>query len=136
MKSIFGLGAILAVFAASHTALASPIGSTLIYNLTDGGACSGGCGTAPFGTITLTQTSADDVTVSVALTNGFFIQTGGPHETFGFSIAGDPAITMSSFSNSHFSTDTTFSGAGYNYGVHGPAPNVHCCSTFSFVVAL
>ncbi len=147
MKKIFGWGAMLAAFVAvSYTAAASPIGSTLQYNLTDDSLCSGagGCGTSPFGTITLTQTSADDVTVSVALSNGFFVNTGGPHETFAFSISGDPAISMTSFMTgspsaptTKFSVDSGFStSSGYDYGINGPAASDHCCSNFSFVVAL
>jgi len=40
-----------------------------IFNLTQD-ACSGGCGTAPFGTVTLSQTTSTMVTVTVRLNPG------------------------------------------------------------------
>lgn len=138
MKKFFGFGAMIFAFvAASLTVSASPIGATLSYNLTDDH-CTGGCGTSPFGTITLTQTDAKNVKVSVTITAGFFVTTGGPHETFAFSIASAPAINITGISNAKFTVDSGFGGATYNYGFNGPGPGGSdlCCSTFSFNVAL
>lgn len=50
------------------------------------------------GIITLTQNGANAVTVSVDLASGFgFINTGGPHTPFAFSLQGTGALSISAF---------------------------------------
>jgi len=57
--------------------------------------CGGGCGTAPFGTVNVFQDGADTVKVTASLDSGNgFVSTGFPG-SFGFSIIGNPAITVS-----------------------------------------
>ena len=57
--------------------------------------CSGGCGTAPFGTVDVTQDGTDTVKLSVSLTSGDkFVSTGFPG-SFAFNIIGNPTISIS-----------------------------------------
>jgi hypothetical protein len=58
--------------------------------------CSGGCGTAPFGTVDVTQDGTDTVKLTVSLTSGDeFVRTGFPG-SFAFDIIGNPTISISS----------------------------------------
>jgi hypothetical protein len=60
---------LLGAFALLAPSLALPtVGHALVFNLTSDH-CTGGCGTAPFGTVTLTQNGAN-VDVTVDLANG------------------------------------------------------------------
>jgi hypothetical protein len=57
--------------------------------------CSGGCGTAPFGTIDVTQDGVDTVKLTVDLASGDkFVSTGFPG-SFAFDLIGNPTITVS-----------------------------------------
>lgn len=57
--------------------------------------CTGGCGTAPFGTIDVTQAGANTVEVDVSLTPGDqFVRTGFPG-SFAFDLVGDPVVLVS-----------------------------------------
>lgn len=57
--------------------------------------CGGGCGTAPFGTVNVTQNGSNTVNLSVSLTTGDgFVSTGFPG-SFAFDVIGNPAITIS-----------------------------------------
>jgi hypothetical protein len=61
--------------------------------------CTGGCGTAPFGTVTVTQDGTNTVKVITSLTSGdSFVSTGFPG-SFGFDIVGDPHITVSNLTS-------------------------------------
>ena len=58
--------------------------------------CGGGCGTAPFGTVNVTQNGTNTINLSVSLTSGDgFVHTGFPG-SFAFDIVGNPTITVSS----------------------------------------
>ena len=57
--------------------------------------CSGGCGTAPFGTVDVTQDGTNTVKLVVNLTSGDkFVSTGFPG-SFAFNIVGNPTIGIS-----------------------------------------
>ncbi len=57
--------------------------------------CTGGCGTPPFGTVTLTDVGANQVQVQVDLADpNEFVATGFPG-SFGFNIDGAPTISVS-----------------------------------------
>jgi hypothetical protein len=61
--------------------------------------CSAGCGTAPFGTIDVTQNGANTVNIAVNLTSGDkFVSTGFPG-SFAFDIIGNPTITVSNLTS-------------------------------------
>jgi hypothetical protein len=73
--------------------LAAPAKADLIFPL-DVDFCTGGCGSAPFGTVTLHDVSTGDVHVHVALASGNeFVVTGAGH-ALSFGIVGDPSITI------------------------------------------
>src|SRR5215467_8275991 len=57
--------------------------------------CTGGCGTAPFGTIDVTQKGVNTVNIAVSLIPGDkFVRTGFPG-SFAFDLIGNPMITVS-----------------------------------------
>lgn len=88
MKKILGLMVV------GLLALAPVVSADTIYSLTrDGCSGTGGCGTPPFGTVTL-GTGTGTVDVMVALTSGNeFVDTGG-HYSFAFNLVGAPTITI------------------------------------------
>ena len=50
--------------------------------------CTGGCGASPFGTITVTDTIANQVSLAISLTNGGkFVLTGGGPGNAGSTVA-------------------------------------------------
>ena len=84
--------ALLGVFALM--ALAPAARASVVYTIDQDG-CSSGCGTPPFGTIDLFQVDPATVQIAVTLDAGIAIVQTGSHISFGFNIAGDPAITIS-----------------------------------------
>ena len=66
IRKIFSLFA-LSFVVFSVAARADMIGATKTFTLSNGGSC---CGTGPFGTITLTQTGTNAITVSETLASG------------------------------------------------------------------
>jgi hypothetical protein len=111
--------AICAAVAMSWLLLASPGIAGTIYTLDQAG-CSGGCGTGPFGQVTLSQVDTHTVNVSVLLFNGDgFVKTGAG-KALEFNITGTPAITISDLT-SGFSEGPSPAKAGsfgkFNYSV-------------------
>src|SRR5271165_250283 len=89
---------------------------TLTYTLNQDG-CSSGCGTSPFGTVTLTQTGSN-VNVTATLLNGDeFVRTGAG-ESLVFEVSGNPAITItnltSGFTNNGPASASTFGSFEYS----------------------
>lgn len=80
--------AAVALFAMAMSASAD----TLRYTLTKD-TCSGGCGTSPFGTITLTDNGLGGVLVSELLSNGEHFAKTGAGSALGFEINGDISVT-------------------------------------------
>jgi len=94
LKKLLLLGS--AVMLASATfANADPIGTKATYSLTQD-ACSGTCGTAPFGTITVVQTTSKLVTITETLAANEAYSGGGAGESLEFDLKGNPAITIGS----------------------------------------
>ena len=60
--------------------------------------CTGGCGTAPFGTIDVTQDGANTVLVDVSLNSAAFVSTGFPG-SFAFDLLGNPTISVSNLTS-------------------------------------
>jgi hypothetical protein len=60
--------------------------------------CSGGCGTAPFGTIDVTQDGANTVLVDVSLSSAKFVSTGFPG-SFAFNLLGNPTISVTNLTS-------------------------------------
>jgi PEP-CTERM motif len=74
MKAGFRLLVVMGILAAGLIVLASPA-QAIVFQFTSDH-CTGGCGTAPFGTVTVTQNGAN-VDVTVALAAGYsFVKTG------------------------------------------------------------
>lgn len=123
----------LLLFAAAALCAASTI-----FSLEVGGSCTGGCGPSPYGTVSLTQVDAQHVDVLASLESGnFFVQTGGPHRSFGFNILGDPAIALIGLSSGFSFTGASAPDAGYgtfSYAILGPPPSNHCCPSLNFSV--
>lgn len=67
----------------------------LTFDLTEDG-CSGGCGAAPYGAVTVIQgADANTVDITVTLESGnAFVSTGGPHHALAFNLAGTPSISI------------------------------------------
>ena len=83
------LSAVLGLAFAGMPALADQYTFTIDH-------CTGGCGTAPFGSVNVTQNGSSTVNVSVSLTSGDgFVSTGFPG-SFAFDIIGNPTISVSS----------------------------------------
>jgi len=69
--------------------------------------CTGGCGTAPFGTIDVAQDGANSVKLVVNLSGtDSFVSTGFPG-SFGFDILGDPTISVSNLTSGWSLLSTT-----------------------------
>ncbi len=68
--------------------------SSITFTLNADG-CTGGCGTSPFGSVTLTQIDADTVQVYETLFNGdMFVRTGAG-EALEFNVNGSPTLAIS-----------------------------------------
>jgi hypothetical protein len=96
-----------------------------IFTLTQD-TCTNGCGTSPFGTVTLQQVDNNTVDVTVGLFNGNKFVTNGNHEALSFNVNG-AAVTISGF-GSGFSIDTGainnpgFGSFGYGLVASGTIP--------------
>ena len=92
--------------------------------------CTGGCGSSPFGSVTLNDFGGTgDVLVTVALTSGNrFIDTGFAG-AFAFNLLGDPTISVTSITSGFALVSPTagslhFDGFGFfDYAISGPPPN-------------
>jgi hypothetical protein len=85
----------------------APVASatTLSYSLTLDD-CSGGCGSAPFGTVTVTSISSTEVSVDLTLAAGEVFATGGAGDALLFDISGDPSITITGLTSGFTATST------------------------------
>jgi hypothetical protein len=112
LTSVFALGS-------AAIAHADAIGTTETFTLNQD-ACSGTCGTSPFGTVKLVQTSTGLVTVTVSLLNGDEFIKSGAGDALEFNLSGDPAITIGSIT-SGFSVgpapDTASAFGSFDYSV-------------------
>ena len=136
LKHVFAGLAVLGVLTLASTARASSI----TYTLTEDG-CSGGCGTAPYGTVTLTTdpSLANTVDVSETLFNGDeFVKTGN-HDAITFNTDVTP-ITITDITTG-YTVDSSPSNPPYNpfgYGIScsgcGPGASSPLGGTLSFDV--
>jgi hypothetical protein len=97
LKKLLLLGTAFA-FASAGMAHADAIGTTAMFSLTLDG-CTGGCGTSPFGTVTLVQTATGVVTVTETLkattpAEGFVATGAG--KSLEWNLTGAPSITIGS----------------------------------------
>ena len=82
----------IVLLASAPFANADPIGTVTAYTLTLDG-CSGGCGTTvPFATVDITQTTANEVTVTETLTSGNLFVSTGAGNSLAFNVVGPITI--------------------------------------------
>lgn len=91
---------------------------TITFSLTQDG-CSGSCGTGPYATVTITETSATTVLVTETLASGVRFAGSGAGDALEFNLAGNPTITLSDFTSGFKTgpspdTASTFGSFGYS----------------------
>jgi len=144
----------LFVLCAAMVVVSRIASADLLYNLTVDSACTGGCGTSPYGSVDLTQSLINplDVTVTVQLSDGYLIKTGNAnnHETFAWNITttidAPPINTiLLATETPQFSADPNAPGSPpaygtFDYGINGPSPSCTgsntCASSLIFDVGL
>lgn len=89
--------AMLLTIMVSGLAAARPAGATPVttdtFDLTTD-LCSGGCGTGPFGTVTVSSVNADEVSVTLTLAKGEIFARTGAGDSLLFDLSGNPDITI------------------------------------------
>lgn len=86
-KAIFAAAAMLVGVATSASA------SVITYSLTSD-FCTGTCGTAPFGTVTVSSVSSTEVSVNLTLKAGEVFAQSGAGDALLFDLTGNPSITV------------------------------------------
>lgn len=119
IKKILFLSSVCLLASASF-AHADAIGTTASFTLNQDG-CTGTCGTSPFGSVLLTQTTSSLVTVEVTLFNGDEFIKSGAGDALEFNLNGDPSpITIVSLTTGFTSgpaSDTASAFGGFDYSV-------------------
>ena len=143
MKQMAWLGVVLAVLTAGLM-IAAPAAQAVVFDLTSDH-CSGGCGTPPFGTVTVVQ-NGTGVDIDVALAAGYsFVKTGSADfQAFKFNGTGvaltditvDAHVPALVASAGNFSGDGTgFFGFGINCPSCGNGASDKFTTPISFTVA-
>ena len=117
MKMNFRLSVVALGMAFSGSVFAAPVTETFILNQISSPTIAPWG--ADLGTVTLTQTNADEVDVSLLLSKtAFFVSTGGPHNAFTFNLdlAGS-AVALTGSTANDFSVETG-SVANAPYGTY------------------
>jgi len=121
--------ALLTLTCLAFVLMASPARATVIYTLTIDH-CTGGCGTSPFGTITINNNGANSVTIDIALNNGNqFVQTGQPGSTVAFNSLDNQTISLFSSSLPGWSIDTPSPGSYMADGFGTFQYSLNCCNS-------
>jgi hypothetical protein len=124
----------LAFLAAAGLCASSAVAQADVFTFTSchvsSSACEGGAVASGFGTVTLTQATANTVTVDVALTGGNkFVETGaGANELFLFNATS--TMTVSNMTATFNGTNVTSTLGGLTYVFHSTA--VHADGTGDF----
>jgi hypothetical protein len=74
--------------------------------------------TDDFGTVTLTQESSQEVMVTITFPSGGVHTTGSDRTVFGFNVAGDPTLSITSFSNAAYSAGPSNESVGTTFGAY------------------
>ena len=127
IKKILSLGSVL-VLASATLAHADAIGTTKLFQLTFD-ACSGSCGTSPFGTVTLVQTATGVVTVTETLkattpAEGFVATGAG--ESLDWNLTGNPLITIGFLTPGFGVTGATSASAFGNFEYSVSCAGISC----------
>src|SRR5260370_11723672 len=119
IKKILFLSSVCLLASASF-AHADAIGTTALFTLNQD-ACSGTCGTSPFGSVLLTQTTATLVTVKVTLFNGDQFIKSGAGDALEFHLSGNPSpITIANITTGFSigpAPDSASAFGGFDYSV-------------------
>ena len=121
LATLCSIGLFAVATAVAH-ATATAIGTVDTFTLTSGGSC---CGTTgDFGTIKLTQTSADVVTVVETLASGVKFDHSSPGDSLGFDLTGvtSPTITLSGTDSSLFTVHGSHTDSPFGTFLH----NIEC----------
>jgi hypothetical protein len=103
------------VAAVAALALAGSAQAT-IYNLDQDG-CSSGCGLSSYGTVTVTGEGTTSLHFVVSLDpTVWFNQAGGGHDTFAWSLVGDPTITVSNLPSTFEANASQAAGSHHENG--------------------
>ena len=143
MGKSFGIGAAVAL---AMTLLAASSAQAAVYLLTLDG-CTGSCGTAPYGTVTVTPdaTNVGSLDVLVQLAPGVQFNGAGnspTHTAVAFDLVGNPAVTIQNISNANFvpnvplatANDAPFGAFGYTLDWNGPNGNPTGVTSLSFEI--
>lgn len=110
-RSLFGL---ILAFGALMFGHAAPAAASLIYSFTIDDSSGHNLGTAPFGTVTLTQDGTHSVDVKVVLNSSDGFVNTGAGQALLFNIAAYPTITITNLT-SGFTIGNTAGGAGLTH---------------------
>lgn len=83
--------------------------NAITYSLTSD-FCSGTCGTAPFGSVTVTAVSSTEVAVNLTLKSGEVFAQTGAGDALLFDISGNPTISVTNLTSMFTATRTTSGG--------------------------
>lgn len=141
LKKILLLSSALAIASATF-ARADTVGTQAIFTLTQDG-CTGGCGSGPYGTITLTQTAVGVVTLNEVLASGVAFVATGAGKSIEFDLAGNPVIfgtfLTPGFAETGPATASTFGSFEYSFSCSGiscgPGASVTNPGPLSFTVS-
>ncbi len=101
------------LLASAPFAKADAIGTTALFTLNQDG-CTGTCGTSPFGSVLLTQTTGSLVTVTVTLFNGDEFIKSGAGDALEFNLSGDPSpITIANITSGFSIGPTSDKGSAF-----------------------
>jgi len=138
VKRILLLAA-LAIMLLALPSFADNITFTLDDSTASGGSCTN-CG--PFGTVTVTQETANSVLVTETLSSGVGFVNTGAGDSLDFSITGDPTITISSLTSGFAKTSPANKGdtGSFDYAVDctsdcGSGGSNPYYGTLSFIVS-
>src|SRR5271163_4992061 len=79
--------------------------NAITYSLTTDD-CTGTCGTAPFGAVTVSSISATEVSVDLTLKSGEVFAVTGSGDALLFDITGNPSITVGGLTSGFTATST------------------------------
>jgi hypothetical protein len=127
LKRILLLSSVV-VLASAPFAKADAIGTTATFQLTLD-ACTGTCGTSPFGTVTLVQTATGVVTVTETLkattpAEGFVATGAG--KSLDWNLTGSPVVTIGFLTSGFASTGATSASAFGNFGYSVDCGGISC----------
>lgn len=107
--------ALAALLAASIFVFATPASADLIYSLMVD-TCTGGCGTAPFGTVSLHQVNATTVQVTETLATSVVFVKIGSGNALEFNITNSPTVTISGITTGFTYTGSSSASGLGNFG--------------------